>query len=102
MAFESINEKKWETVFKWTLTQQQAFEHLKHKLCTTPVLALPDLHQPFEIEMDATDYALRVVITPSYYPYAFHYEAVNGTVKRYSTYEKELYSIVQAIKQWRH
>ena len=45
-------------VFKWTSTQQQAFEQLKHKLCTAPVLMLPNLHQPFEIEIDASDYAL--------------------------------------------
>ena len=50
-------------VFKWTPTQQQAFEQLKHKLCTAPVLVLPNLHQHFEIEMDALDYALGAVIT---------------------------------------
>ena len=52
-------------VFKWTLTQQQAFEQLKNKLCTAPVLVLPDLHQPFDIEMDASDYSLSAVITKS-------------------------------------
>ena len=31
-------------VFKWTPTQQQAFKHLKNKICTAPVLMLPDLH----------------------------------------------------------
>ena len=30
------------TVFKWTPTQQQAFEQLKNKLCTAPVLMLPN------------------------------------------------------------
>ena len=52
-------------VFKWTLTQQQDFEQIKNKLCTTPVLVLPDLHQPFKIETDASDYAIGIVITQS-------------------------------------
>ena len=51
------------TVFKWTSTQQQAFEQLKNKLGTAPVLVLPDLHRPFEIETDASNYALVAMIT---------------------------------------
>ena len=45
-------------VFKWKLTQKQAFEQLKNKLCTAPVLVLLDLHHPFEIETGTSDYAL--------------------------------------------
>ena len=60
------------TVFKWKPTQQQAFEQLKNKLCTAPVLVLPYFHQPFEIETDASDYALDAVITQSGHPVAFH------------------------------
>ena len=50
-------------VFKWTLTQQQDFEQTKKKLCIALVLVLPNLHQPFEIETDASDYALSAVVT---------------------------------------
>ena len=89
-------------VFKWTPTQQQAFEQIKNKLCTAPVLVLPDLHQPFEIETDALNYALGAGITQSGHPVTFHSETFNDTAKRYSTYEKELYSIVKVLKQWRH
>ena len=90
------------TVFNWTSTQQQAFEQLKHKPCTTPVLVLPDFHHPFEIEIDTSDYALGIVITQSSHPVAFHSETFNDVIKRYSMYEKELFSIMQAFKQWRH
>ena len=85
-------------VFKWTPTKQQDFEKIKNKLCTTPVLMLPYLHQPFEIEMDASDYALGAVITPSGHLVMFHSETFRNTVRRYSTYEKELYTIVQDLK----
>ena len=75
-------------IFKWTLTQQQDFEQIKNKLCTAPVLVLPDLHQPFEIEMDASDYALGAVITQSGHLVMFHSENFSETVRMYSMYEK--------------
>ena len=50
---------------------------------------LPYFHLPFEIEIYASDYSLGTIITQSGHPIAFHYE-------------KELYAIVQALKQWRH
>ena len=63
---------------------------------------LPDLHQRFEIEMDASDYALGAVISQFDHLVAFHSETFNNTISRYSTYENELYSIVQSLKQWIH
>jgi hypothetical protein len=35
--------------FKWTQKCQEAFEALKEKLTTTPVVALPDVHKPFGV-----------------------------------------------------
>ena len=52
--------------------------------------------------MDTSDYALGATITQSSHPVTFHSKTFNDTIKRYSTYEKELYAIVQALKQWRH
>jgi hypothetical protein len=45
-------------VFQWGGKQQKAFDALKERISTTPVLALPDLRQPFEIQTDASDYAM--------------------------------------------
>ena len=89
------------TIFKWTPTQQQAFEQLKNNLLTVHVLVLPDLHWPFEIEKNTSDYALGVVITQLGHPFVFHFETFNDDIRRYSTYEKEMYAIVQALKKWR-
>ena len=47
----------------WLKTQKKAFAELKHHLCCSPMLTLPDLQQPFEIETDAFDYAIGVVLT---------------------------------------
>lgn len=34
---------------------------MKHCLCSTPILALLNLQQPFEIEIDSLDYVVGVV-----------------------------------------
>eukprot|EP00253_Pinus_taeda_P022303 PITA_22303 len=50
-------------VFQWGGKQQKAFNTLKDKISTTPVLALPDLQRPFEIQTDASDYAMGAMLT---------------------------------------
>ena len=47
----------------WFEYQQNEFIKLKHRLYSAPVLTLQDLEQPFEIEIDACDYAIGVVLT---------------------------------------
>jgi hypothetical protein len=44
--------------FAWGWSQQQEFDDLKQRLCSAPVLSLPDLQHPFEIETDASDYVV--------------------------------------------
>ncbi|KAL6416667.1 hypothetical protein ACFW04_013259 [Cataglyphis niger] len=43
--------------FEWTTEQQNAFEILKEKLMTAPVLRFPDFNQEFTVTTDASDYA---------------------------------------------
>ena len=66
------------------------------------MLTLLDLQQPFEIETDASDYAIGVVLTQQGHPVAYHSETLSNIVCKYPTYDKEMYSIVQAYRQWKH
>ena len=85
--------------FFWLESQQKVFVELKHRLCSAPVLKLPDLQQPFEIETNASDYAIGVVLTQQRNPVAYHNETLSYTVRKYPTYDKEMYSIVQACRK---
>lgn len=78
----------------WSGTQQQAFSELKNHLCFALVLTLPDMQQPFEIETDASNYAIGVVLTQHGDPVAYHNETLLDIVQKYPTYNKEMYSIV--------
>ena len=48
--------------FQWGGKQHKAFESLKENISSALVLALPDLRQPFEIQTDASDYAMGAVL----------------------------------------
>jgi hypothetical protein len=88
--------------FVWGLSQQQAFDDLKKRLFSSLVLSLPDLQHPFEIETDASNYVVGVVLTQHGHPVAYHSETLSYVVHKYPTYDKEMYSIVQACRWWRH
>jgi hypothetical protein len=89
-------------VFQWGDKQQKAFDTLKEKISSTPVLALPNLRQPFEIQTDASNYAMGAVLLQYGKPICFHSETFNDAVINYPTYDKELYALVQSVKKWKH
>ena len=66
------------------------------------MLTLTNLQQPFEIETDASNYAIGEVLNQQGNPVAYHSETLSDIVRKYPTYEKEMYSIVQACQQWKH
>eukprot|EP00253_Pinus_taeda_P021122 PITA_21122 len=85
-------------VFQWGGKWQKAFNTLKEKIGTTPVLALPDLQRPFDIEMDASGYAMGAVLMQHGKPICYHSKTINFVVVNYPTYDKELYALVHCEK----
>jgi hypothetical protein len=78
------------------------FDDLKQCLCSTLVLSLLELQQNIEIETDASDYAMGAILTQHGHPVAYHSQTLSNTIRKYPTYDKEMYSIVQAYRQCRH
>jgi len=75
---------------------------LKENISLAPVLALPDLRQSFEIQTDASDYAMGVVLMQHGKHICFRLETFNGAMINYPTYDKELYALVRSVKKWKH
>jgi hypothetical protein len=72
----------------WGPSQQQAFDDLKQRVCLALVLSLPDLQKPFEIEKNASDYVVGIVLTQHGHPVAYHSKALSYVVCKYPTYDK--------------
>jgi hypothetical protein len=67
---------------------------MKHHLCSFPVLSFLDLQQPFEIEIDASNYVVGPLITYHGNPMEYHSETLSDAIRKYPIYDKEMYSIV--------
>jgi hypothetical protein len=80
--------------FSRTESQQKYFENLKHRLCSTLFLTLLDLQQPFKIEIHSFYYAIGAVLTQHGHLVVYHSETISDIVRRYPTYEKDMYSIL--------
>ena len=57
--------------YKWSMEAQIAFEKLKTTMMTLPILGMPDFDLPFEIEMDAPEFGVRVVMIQAGRPKAY-------------------------------
>ena len=57
-----LNLLKKGTIFVWTSQTEEAFQALKKVVISTPVLALPNFNETFEIETDACDYGVGAVL----------------------------------------
>ena len=53
-----LTENTGKKQFYWNYEQEQAFETLKQALQTTPVLTLPNAHDKFILDTDASDTAI--------------------------------------------
>ena len=78
------------------------FDDLKQRFCSTLVISLPNLQQPFDIGADASDYVVGAILTQHDHHVAYHSATLSDVVRKYPTYDKEMYSIVQACHQWRN
>lgn len=96
------------TPFRWGPPAQQAFELLKSKFTTAPILRLPDPSLQFTLEVDASDKAVGAVLsqkpdsTSPLHPVAFFSKTLSPAEKNYPVGEKELLAIKLALENWRH
>lgn len=91
--------------FDWTPACQTAFDQLKEKLISAPVLVYPDFSKPFILATDASTFALGAVLSQEVdgqeHPVAYCSRTLFPAEKNYSTTELELLSLVWSTKYFR-
>ncbi|KAK3014866.1 LOW QUALITY PROTEIN: hypothetical protein RJ639_007967 [Escallonia herrerae] len=81
--------KKGKTL-EWSKRCQTTFEGLKEVMTEEPILALPDHTKVFELQTDASDFAIGGVLMQEGHLIAFESRKLNDTERRYTVQEKEM------------
>ncbi|GKD01928.1 putative reverse transcriptase domain-containing protein, partial [Tanacetum coccineum] len=75
---------------------------IKQKLCSAPILALPEGSEDFMVHCDALHKGLGVVLMHREKVIAYASRQLKIHEKNYTTHDLELGSVVFALKIWRH
>ncbi|XP_038680943.1 uncharacterized protein LOC119981873 [Tripterygium wilfordii] len=94
-----------DAIFLFDEACMRAFDLLKEKLTTAPIMMPPDFSLPFEIMCDASDFAIGAVLCQrvdkkSHVIY-YSSQTLNDAQVNYTTTEKELLAIVFALDKFR-
>ncbi|GJZ88376.1 putative reverse transcriptase domain-containing protein [Tanacetum coccineum] len=84
--------------FEWNDKQEADFQTLKHKLCSTPILALPQGAENFIVYCDASHKGLGVVLMQNEKVIAYASRQLKIHEKNYTTHDFELGAVVFALK----
>nr|GEX26941.1 reverse transcriptase [Tanacetum cinerariifolium] len=100
LHFEQKN-KAW----IWDEECQAAFKSLKKAVMEKPVLRLPDVTMPFELHMDASDFAIGGILMQDGHPIVFESRKLNETERKlneterkYTVQEKEMTAVVHYLR----
>jgi len=94
---------KW----NWGEKQQKAFEELKERFMTEPVLVTLNLDREMRVETDVSDFAMgRVLLMKcedeKWRPVAYISKLLNKAKENYKIYNKEMLVIIWCLQAWKY
>lgn len=96
---------KKDTKFSWLSEQQNAFNTLKNKITTAPILQYPNFSKPFILTTDSSNYAVSAILSQGEInkdlPIAFASRTLNKAEVNLSVTEKECLAIIFGTKVFR-
>ena len=91
--------------YVWEEAQQDAFQELKNRLTSSPVLQLPDLSKLFFMQTNASKLGTGTVLLQQDaagvpHPCAYLSQALVGAEQNYQVYDLELLAVIRTLKAW--
>lgn len=92
----------------WSPEAVRAFQELKRRFTSAPILRHPDPELPFTVEVDASNTGIGAVLSqrqgePSkMFPCAFYSRKLSAAERNYDVGNRELLAMKAALEEWRH
>ena len=97
---------KMDTEWKWAEAEQKAFLTLRDYLTSDTIMAFPDFTKPFWVKSDASGNSVGFVLTQKHdnreKVVAYGSKKLTDTQQRYSTYDREFFGILTAVRTYSH
>nr|GEW15501.1 putative reverse transcriptase domain-containing protein [Tanacetum cinerariifolium] len=88
--------------YEWDMEEEEAFQTLKQKLCSAPILALPEGTENFIVYCDASLKGYGPVLMQREKVIAYVSRQLKKHEENYTTHDLELGAVVFALRLWRH
>ena len=93
--------------YLWTEDAETAFQELKKRLTSAPVLRIFDPARKTRIVADASKFALGACLQQlqddgEYHPVSFYSRTFNDAERNYPIRQQELLALIASLRQWRH
>ncbi|KAI3370722.1 hypothetical protein L3Q82_007101 [Scortum barcoo] len=94
--------------FQWSVAAKEAFDALKTRFTSAPILIIPDPERQFILEVDASDVGVGAVLSQrsledqKLHPCAFFSRRLSPAEKNYDIGNRELLAVKLALEEWRH
>jgi transposase InsO family protein len=99
---------KKDSKWSWGEHEQQAFDGLKQRFTSAPILLFANDDLPYRLEADSSDVATGAVLSQKspeddkWHPIAFYSKSLTAVERNYEIHDKEMLAIVRALEEWRH
>ncbi|XP_068508006.1 uncharacterized protein tctn1 isoform X2 [Syngnathus scovelli] len=94
--------------FRWSAEAEAAFQELKNRFSTAPILTLPDPSRQFVVEVDASNQGVGAILSQraksdnKLHPCAFLSRRLTPAEQNYDVGDRELLAVKLALEEWRH
>ena len=80
----------------------KAFEFIKNKLCSAPILRPLIFYTIFKVDCDSSGIRISAVLTQAKCTLAYFNKKLNGLILNYSGYDEKFHAIGRALWRWNY